>query len=365
MTIPYIIAKSIPVKIIRRLKRKLIAECKKFKFICSLRGKDFFLIGTPTHTNIGDVAIAFAEKVFLVQNIPAGRILEITTTEFYLYQSVIIREKPDYVCWHGGGNMGDQWYEEEELRQRGLAVMPEVPTVIFPQTIFYSDTPEGREKAKKSVPFYNSKSMLTLCAREKSSYQIMRKLYPTAKVVLIPDIVLSTTMDDYGVVATSRKGALFVTRSDPEKLVPDTVWDQLRDAVEKKGLTWKHTDMYSETPVSKHNRRECVRVKMQEFCEAQLVITDRLHGMVFAALTGTPCVVFSNYNHKVKGTYDWISYLSYIKYVESAEAAEAVIPELLEMKNCRYDNSPLKPYFDQLAEEINHHAQNYRYRPRI
>ena len=61
---------------------------------------------------------------------------------------------------------------------------------------------------------------------------------------------------------------------------------------------------------------------MQEFCDAKLVITDRLHGMIFAAISETPCIVFSNYNHKVGGTYEWIKQLPYIRYVENMGEAK-------------------------------------------
>ena len=81
-------------------------------------------------------------------------------------------------------------------------------------------------------------------------------------------------------------------------------------------------------------RLELVRIKMQRFAESQIVITDRLHGMVFAALTGTPCMVFANNHHKVMGTYDWISYLPYIKYASDVEDAIKIIPQLLKMNNC-------------------------------
>lgn len=57
--------------------------------------------------------------------------------------------------------------------------------------------------------------------------------------------------------------------------------------------------------------------KFKDFQKSKLVITDRLHGMVFCAISGTPCIAFSNYNHKVKGTYDWIKDLDYIKYVDN------------------------------------------------
>lgn len=253
--------------------------------------------------------------------------------------------------------MGDQWFAEEVLRQEFIVKRLNSKPVIFPQTIFYSDTESGQEKLKASIPIYNNPNV-TIVAREKQSFDILQKVYPSAKIPLTPDIVLSSTMDDYGVIPTERSGVLFVTRSDPEKAVSDSTWEALEKAAAEAGKDCRHTDMHSDIPVTKENRAECVRKKMQEFCGAELVITDRLHGMVFAALTGTPCIVFSNYNHKVKGTYDWISYLPYIRYVESVEEAERAIPELLAMKDCKFDNKPLTPYFEKLAEVIRSHAAN-------
>ena len=39
--------------------------------------------------------------------------------------------------------------------------------------------------------------------------------------------------------------------------------------------------------------------KFREFSERNLIITDRLHGMIFAAITGTPCVAMDNISHKI------------------------------------------------------------------
>ena len=97
---------------------------------------------------------------------------------------------------------------------------------------------------------------------------------------------------------------------------------------------------------------EEIKEKMDDMRKSSLVITDRLHGMIFAVITGTPCIVFSNYNHKVKGTYEWISYLPYAKYVENGEEAIAWIPKLIKMQDCKYDNTPLLPYYDQLAQVV-------------
>jgi len=135
-------------------------------------------------------------------------------------------------------------------------------------------------------------------------------------------------------------------------MAKDVTMQDIAKELVKRGLVCHWTDTHLETDVTKDTRREMIRNKMQEFAQAQLVVTDRLHGMVFSAVTGTPCIAFSNYNHKVKGTYQWIKYLPYIKYAETAEEAIAYIPELLAMKNCRFDNAPLQPYYEKLAEAV-------------
>lgn len=320
-------------------------------------GRKYYVLGTPTHTNIGDSAIVLAERAFLERYAcSSGRIKELTVSDVKEGTEAIIwcikKANRSAICWHGGGNMGDQWFQEEAFRRKLIVELPDRNTIIFPQTIFYTNTERGKREEAASVRIYNGRSTMTLVAREQTSYQKMKDIYPDTKVLLTPDIVLSCTMKDFGVSPEERKGALLCARSDAEKSIQDDVWEELSKELEAAGESVRRTDMYSSETVTKENRAERVREKMQEFCSAKLVITDRLHGMVFAALTGTPCIVFSNYNHKVKGTYDWISYLPYIRYVETVEEAKKAIPELLKMKNCSFDNSPLKPYFDQLAEVV-------------
>ncbi|MGH2097437.1 polysaccharide pyruvyl transferase family protein [Aerococcus urinaeequi] len=54
-------------------------------------------------------------------------------------------------------------------------------------------------------------------------------------------------------------------------------------------------------------RDNIVMDKLKEISKHELVITDRLHGMIFAYLTDTPCLVFDNNNHKISQTYDtWL-----------------------------------------------------------
>ena len=42
---------------------------------------------------------------------------------------------------------------------------------------------------------------------------------------------------------------------------------------------------------------------LNEISQLDIVITDRLHGMIFCYITGTPCIAFDNDNHKISETY--------------------------------------------------------------
>lgn len=347
------------VSIFQRLFRRVMRETHRIqtgqKYRMLTKENLVIVPGTPTHTNLGDSAITFAQMLFLKKcGIPEENIVEIGLNEFFTYGDFIKRflKKDARIMQLGGGNMGSQWLNEEYFHRQLLKDFPKNRQVIFPQTVFYLQDEAGRQEEAASVGCYNGKSNLTIAARETSSFETMRRLYPDTEVLLVPDIVLSSNMADYGVVSAERSGALLCMRSDTEKSMDDEARRKVAEELEGHGLACRWTDTHSETDVTKETRREMICSKMQEFAQAQIIVTDRLHGMVFAAVTGTPCIAFSNYNYKVRGTYEWIKYLPYIKYAETAEEAISYIPELLSMKNCCFDNAPLQPYYEKLAEAV-------------
>ncbi|MEE1057035.1 MAG: polysaccharide pyruvyl transferase family protein [Acutalibacteraceae bacterium] len=337
---------------------KLVAAKHKinnWKYFSFPIGKKVYVIGTPEYKNLGDSAIAIAEMKFLEScGIPSNRIKEITVPEYNQDYEQLVKciGCKNFICGIGGGNMGNQWYDEELFRYKFMEDLPHNPLVIFPQTIHYTDNDEGKTAEEKSIQIYNERYGLTLVAREEKSNEIMKTLYPKTDILLTPDIVLSATMETFGVTPHNRNGVLLCMRSDAEKTLTDEDRMYIEEYLKNNSYEYRKTDMYSDYDVNKYNRADCVRSKMNEFTKAELVITDRLHGMIFSAITGTPCVVFSNYNHKVSGTYKWISYLPYIKYVEDIKDVERYAPELISMKNCQFDNLPLKPYFDKFAEVV-------------
>ena len=73
---------------------------------------------------------------------------------------------------------------------------------------------------------------------------------------------------------------------------------------------------------------------LEKFYNSKIVITDRLHGMIFALITKTPCIAFDNSNKKISSTYNtWLKDVPYIKIYDDFEE--------LPILNCMRDFSNL------------------------
>lgn len=299
----------------------------------SAKGKRIIVFQTPTHSNIGDHAIAEAQYLFISENFPDYSYIEINQTlmiDFLRKHKKLIRNS-DIIALHGGGNFGNEYMREENLRRSVICEFPENKIVVFPQTIYYSEDEGGQRELKKTQDLFMKHNNLTLTAREQISYDLMRTYFPSNQVILTPDIVLSLSKT-YGF---DRQYGLEVIRTDRESVLDDEVKEEIHTLLATLGkvvVSDMHVDDYAKIYTGKH-RVQIVENKFQQFANAQLVITDRLHGMVFAAVTGTRCIAFSNYNQKVSGTYHWIKDLEYIKFVDTLEQAKAAFNELSTLSN--------------------------------
>lgn len=297
-------------------------------------GKKAYLLHTPTHSNIGDSAIIVAEIQFL-KKCGYTKIIEITTKEYQEYRKCIVRLMPKNaeIFLPGGGNMGSLWPSEEKLRGEIISDFANHKIVVFPQTIYYSDSEDAKQLQKESIDVYNTKPKLTVVARERTSFTIMKQLYSNLNVLLTPDIVLSLSFTQNDV---ERKGIAVCFRNDKEGVFSEESKSNLIEKLESSKYLVHQTDTMSEEPITVENREDVVKHKLDEFAQSKLVITDRLHGMVFSAITGTPCLVLGNNHHKVQGTYEWLKHLDYIKFVEDIEIVDSYIEEMYQKSDYRY-----------------------------
>lgn len=328
-----------------------------YRFVSFPLGKKVYIIGTPEHGNTGDHAIAIAEKKFLVSNgYSAPRIKEISCTEYFDYAHLYKRyiRRNSLICGMGGGNLGDLWIEGEFFRYKLISDFPDNPMLIFPQTIYFTNTDSGRKLLETSKEYYNGKKGLTIVAREQTSFDLLKEYFKVPRHLLVPDMVLYTSLKDYGVIKQTDRDSyvLLVFRQDKEKVLDDAEKEIIIKQLEEKKIEYKTGDTICNKQVNKSNREAIIKEEIQEFANAKLVITDRLHGMIFSTISATPCIVLGNNHHKIKDSYAWISYLPYVEFANSIAEVEELIPKLLRLKDCRFDNTPLLEYYNKLFEAV-------------
>jgi len=289
------------------------------------------LFATPVHGNLGDHAIALAERQLLEKYIPEKQILEIHVSEknmpMWLY-GLFIGKSPVFVT--GGGFLGNLWMDEETMVLDAVKYFKRNPIIIFPQTVYYEESEKGRQAKDKAYHICGKAKNVFLFVREKNCYKNAAQVYPKERIGFAPDMALRLITPEY---ECKREGVLCCLRRDKEGVLDGENKAQLIQALKKHfDDKIEYTDTVISRNVSIKERERLLQQKWKEFSKYRLVITDRLHGMIFALLTKTPCIAINNSSGKVKAVYEVIKDNSYIKYVNHTEEIEGL---LLEMTKCQ------------------------------
>lgn len=236
-----------------------------------------FLLLTPQHCNLGDHAIALAE-IQLLQEMGTAY-YEITGREclsllgmggFSLLDGAVL-------LINGGGNLGTLWPEWENAMRRIVLAAPHSEIFFLPNTIYYDRTPAGQQSLRESIRVYGAHPALHFYARERASYDFMKAIYPTA--ALMPDMALTLHPPHS---TAPRAGCLLLLRNDREKTItPAQSAEVMAQCHRLFGENVTLSDMDAPAPVSPAQREAALREKWAQLAGAALVITDRLHGMIF------------------------------------------------------------------------------------
>ena len=319
---------------VHRVLDKISRDSKKRKFTKRLKASlkktnSIILLGTPTHCNIGDAAIAQAERDFL-ENV-GYHVVEITVNEWKKYKKLIIKQvKKEILLLHGGGNFGNLWPSEELIREEIISAFPHAHFLLMPQTFFVTDS--FCELAQKDMQNKYNDSRFDLFARETYSFEKMISLFPEANCHLVPDIVLFEKNNDFYNTSFIKKSVdvLMVLRSDKEGLLNYDDIVNIKKALNKKDLSYRISDiLYTSPSIKKEDRKKVILQKLEEFASSRVVITDRLHGMIFAFIANVPCIVLQNNNYKIEGVYNWIKDNNDIYLADKSDDVPALIDKAI------------------------------------
>lgn len=266
--------------------------------------------------NLGDVAITKAQHIFLQSQYPTSEIYEVPISQTIKALPCIrkIIRPNDIITIVGGGNMGDLYDDIEYLRQIVIKMFPKHTIISFPQSIYFSKSRYGQKRLKEAQRIYSKHPKLTLLARDPVSFSRMQEYFPHTLIKLCPDIVLSQDARQY---ISRNKTALYCLRKDKEQsCINITQIDSLNLYITKRYTNVKYIDtQINDCYVKKNGGDKYLKQILGTFSQAGLVITDRLHGMIFAFITQTPALVFDNSTQKISSTYSWIKDCGFIHLV--------------------------------------------------
>ena len=323
-------------------------------------GRAIILMATPIHGNLGDHAIVYAEKCLLADLGLGNRIIEITNTEYALCKQELRKyiTNQDLILIDGGGNLGTLWPWEDDKISEIISFYRENPIVVFPQTCFYDDSLSAQERMKHNKEVYASAPHLLISLRDKRSYSLCCTHFDSKQFVLIPDIVLYLCGKNILPAPVNRKGILLCFRTDLERIVSQDELSRLKDYLKQHNLSFRENSTVKDYGVDRNFRQLELEKIWMDFASAQLVITDRLHGMIFALINGTPCLALDNVSKKVSGVYELISDINSVKICSDMNEVITNISGYCEIDYCPERTELVKANYCLLQNFIKDHILN-------
>ena len=334
-------------KIVRNWYKTYLLK-KTFKSFSKNKNK-ILLVKTPLYRNIGDHCIAVAEKKFFssedldyeVDEVPFDYLPD---NFFKVFDSYIANYSKIVIT--GGGFLGNLWPYLNVKVEKILSYYSNRCIIIFPQTIYFNE----EVGYKKAIECYNRCSDLTLFIRDKSYSKISD--FFTKKLEVVPDIALYLSFSNNEI---KRDGILLCFRNDKESVLTDSDKRTIYENCNHICTNVKYTDTINKKKIKINNRDNILNKKIDEFLHAQLVITDRLHGMIFSVITGTPCIVLDNISGKIFGVYDlWLSENKYITFRRDVSSVDqGLISDFMKKGGYVYNPKKFDLYWKKIMEAVN------------
>lgn len=273
------------------------------------------------YANLGDLAITYAQREFLREMYPDRDIILVPSTETYTSMKTLkkIINKDDVITLIGGGNMSDLYWSLESARLFVIKNFKNNKIISFPQTVSFSDTEKGQKCLNTSSKVYSKHKNIVFFLRENNAYKRFKKYFPNVKCELCPDMVLSLKKTE---PRMERNQVVCCLRNDGESYITGA---QRKSVITQMRQEFSNVVLRDTVDVSVDECTEAVfEETLHNFWEmlrsSKVVVTDRLHCMIFCVITGTPCVAIDNSNKKISGVYnEWLGEVDWVKFATDSD----------------------------------------------
>jgi len=309
------------------------------------------LVGFPSHENPGDSVIWLGIRIILDQ-------LDVTVAfvcdmESYSPEALAALLGDGTILLTGGGNLGDLWPGEQELRERVFEDFPETSIVQLPQSIHFED----RENLARFRQLVERREDVVLLVRENQSLARARDelgvdaiLCPDVAFLVEPPLAAASPETDVLWIARDDKESRRLPRPQGADGVVELDWrrfgpDESRpvDAIARahelgQAALRAAAEAPAELPalqsalaeaydwLARHRTERAFRILEG----GRVLISDRLHVHILALMVGLPHVVLDNRYGKLRSTWEtWTSGSELARWADTPEDALELAAELL------------------------------------
>jgi len=317
------------------------------------RRKILYLLTPPAVLrNLGDHAQVLGIYRWIDDYLPELPIVEFDKYQVQHHMRVVKRlaGEDDLIVIQSGGNMGNLTPWTEQLRRRIVRSFPQNRIVSLPTTVSFQNTDRGRRELRKSQKAYNSHPGLTLVTRDPESFQRALDHFPSPRVLCCPDFALYLHPADLPL--QERRGVLLCLREDHESRVEDSRGEDIAGffAAQHSEEIYRYNTCI-DRDIPRSARREEVMASLRLFASHRLVVTDRLHGLIFSVLARTPCVALPTTDHKVSSFMAWLEGVDYVCFAPDTEDMAEAGAEWMNQSSRSVDVS-WHDHFRELADEL-------------
>lgn len=307
----------------------------------------YALTPPPRLANIGDHAQVVAIQEWFNKHFKLP-IVEIDKDEAVLLDALKALIRPDDLIFlHSGGNMADRAMWSENARRGIIKTFLNNRIISLPQTISF-----GHKQQLLCESIYSNHPNLTIIARDLESEKLAKKIFSKATTFAMPDFVLGV---DY--ISPLKKGpkedrgfkVLACLRdNDGESILTEAQ----RESICKifKGTTARFDTTFKK-PIQRKDRVETLFRTLVTFDKADLIITDRFHGVIFSVLCKKPCVVLNTVDHKLRSSIQWFKDIKFVKLAETLEDIPQIAKEVMTVTDMSVPDWN-KEYFDKLPARL-------------
>lgn len=315
----------------------------------------YSLTPPPYLKNVGDHAQVIAIRAWLDKHFDKLPIMEMDKDRGHYFLPALrwLVNSEDIFFLHSGGNLGDRGKWSEGMRREIIRTFERNQIISLPQTIFFSDTPDGQAEAEISRRIYGRHPNLTIIGRDLRSGELAAQLFPHAKTFCMPDFVLSLPPKQAN-LGPDLPQVLLCLRLDVESALTPAQRQEI-------GAILPYQCTYYDTTLEKNidleQREATLDETLTKFLAANIVVTDRYHGLIFAVLCQKPCVVLRTVDHKLTSAIHWFEDIPNVMFAQSLAEIPQLVERCLQIENSKTINWS-KTYFDKIPQLVGLSSQN-------